>query len=623
MSRFKHDRLLLRQSATTQQIPRAAHRPEDEISCLLDLGFSDAHLDQIRRHASALNLSSAQFVMAKGLVTESDFYRAFAEHIGARFLTQIPPFARDSDWAHALRSGHARLQNGRWIFAPQGRALALLKSRLTRPRAQDVLITSPSVMRQAFAAQMRKRLASHAAHHLARQHPDSSAQSGVSHGQKRALSLICGLIVFGVIDGGALWALCCAIFSAAIAFGVAMRLIGTARALPATQHLAPPLSDGHLPFYTLLVPLYRESNILDQIITNLCALDYPRARHEILLLIEQDDEETRAALAQITLPPHVETILIPAGRPRTKPRALNIGLLYARGDYLVVYDAEDRPETDQLRKAASAFAQGGPKLACLQASLAIDNAKETWITHLFALDYASHFDVLHWGHSRLNLPLPLGGTSNHFRTSVLRDIGGWDAWNVTEDADLGLRLARRGWTCRMLASTTFEEAPPSFQDWLPQRRRWMKGWMQTFLTHTRHPLVLWQEIGPVRAAHILALLIANTFGPLVGIWLSVYVLWHAWLGDLLDANQTWTSQIADLAWAGLAMVGFLSIFIPTLIGAGRRRLVTSLPWLALRPIYWLCNSIASLQALIELVRNPFHWAKTRHGLSKDRGPNPA
>jgi cellulose synthase/poly-beta-1,6-N-acetylglucosamine synthase-like glycosyltransferase len=618
VSRFKRDRLVARAPSPIQNVSRDTSKTADEISCLLARGFSEQHLDETRRRAYALRVSPAHLLIRGGQIGETDFYRCYAHAVGAPFAEIIPKIAHNGDWQTALRSGHARLADGRWLIAPQGRALKALTDRLSRTPRHDVLLTSPSLFRAAMAQQFSQRIVKHAAQHLSRSDASASAQSGVSNGQKRVIAGLLGLICFGVVDGGVIWALCCAIFSAAVAFGVIMRFAGAFRALARPQQTVPPLPEARLPDYTVLVPLYREANMLPSLIMHLQALDYPVERHEILLLIEEDDVETRAALSEMVLPPHMQTIIVPAGFPRTKPRALNVGLLQAQGECLVVYDAEDRPERDQLKKAAAIFAQAHSRLACLQASLAIDNARENWLTRLFALDYASHFDVLHWGHSRLAMPLPLGGTSNHFRTSCLRDVGGWDAWNVTEDADLGLRLARHGLDCRMLASTTWEEAPPTLRDWLPQRRRWMKGWMQTFLTHTRHPLALWREVGTLRAAHILALLIANTFGPLVGIWFTVYVLWHAWLGDLPDARDSWSEFAAGFFWTSLAATGFVSIVIPTLMGAGRRHLWTCLSWLALRPAYWVCMSIAGLQALIEIVRNPFHWAKTRHGLGKKR-----
>ena len=196
------------------------------------------------------------------------------------------------------------------------------------------------------------------------------------------------------------------------------------------------------------------------------------------LLVEEDDSETRAALAHMPPAAWIEVVVTPRGAPRTKPRALNVGLLLARGSLLVVYDAEDAPAPRQLRDAAARFAAAPARLACLQAALAIDNRADTAVSALFAIEYAALFDVLLRGLAALKLPLPLGGSSNHFRVASLRRVRGWDAWNVTEDVDVGLRLARFGYCSDILASTTYEEAPTTVPAWLKQRRRWLKGWMR-------------------------------------------------------------------------------------------------------------------------------------------------
>jgi cellulose synthase/poly-beta-1,6-N-acetylglucosamine synthase-like glycosyltransferase len=611
-----------RAPALIPNVSRETRKREDDISCLEESGFSHGLLLQARLRAAALDISPAHILLSEGKIKPVDFYRTFAHHLGANFTTSPPPFEKRLDWAAALATGTARLSDGRWLMAPQGHSLSALHRRLSRRPRHDLIITTPESFTAAIDQQFGTRIADRASLDLPQTYPGYSAREGLGQWQKSILAILMGLACFGLIDGGLIWLFLCALFSAAVAFGVAVRLAAFVASLPKPHNKEPDLREAQLPFYTLLVPLYREANIVDDLIGHLTRLDYPVIAHEILLLVEDEDKETRAAIAAAALPAHFRVIVAPQGKPRTKPRALNIGLLHTRGDLLVIYDAEDRPEPDQLRKAAAAFACGEDKLACLQASLAIENARDSWLTRLFAIDYAGHFDVLLWGWSRLNLPMPLGGTSNHFRTKALRDAGGWDAWNVTEDADLGLRLARRGYSCRMLASTTWEEAPHDVANWLPQRRRWMKGWMQTCLTHTRQPLRLWRELGFLRAIHILALLIANTFGPLVGIWVTVYVL-YLMLDGSFAPSDAWTAMIAHYFWTGLALSGFISLFLPTLLGAWRRELYKSLPWLGLRAAHWAFMSIASVQAVYELMCRPYHWAKTRHGLSKARAQDPA
>jgi glycosyltransferase XagB len=246
-----------------------------------------------------------------------------------------------------------------------------------------------------------------------------------------------------------------------------------------------------------------------QISCGSCAIipDYPRSKLDIKLVIEHDDHATRLAIEAMRLPATYEIVVAPAGWPWTKPRALNIALPLVRGEFLVIFDAEDAPAPGQLREAAERFLRSSREFACLQARLAIDNIEDSWLTRLFAIEYAVLFDVLNPGLAGLGLPLPLGGSSNHFRTAVLREVCGWDAWNVTEDADLGLRLARLGFRVDILPSSTQEEAPARLDAWLTQRRRWSKGWMQTFITLTRDPRRLVFELG---AANSLALALLMT-----------------------------------------------------------------------------------------------------------------
>lgn len=249
------------------------------------------------------------------------------------------------------------------------------------------------------------------------------------------------------------------------------------RHAPATADRISPEAQP-LPRYSLLVPIYDEAAVVPDLIAALGAIDYPQDRMEVLLILESVDAQTRAAVAAAHLPPHMRVVVVPDGSPRTKPRALSFALRGAIGELVVVYDAEDVPEPDQLHRAARLLATD-PKLGCVQARLNVLNDRETWLTRQFAIEYTVLFDCMLPTLDRLNLPVPLGGTSNHFSRAVLDEVGGWDPFNVTEDADLGIRLARSGWKVKVLASTTWEEAPATFSIWLKQRTRWLKGWMQT------------------------------------------------------------------------------------------------------------------------------------------------
>lgn len=274
----------------------------------------------------------------------------------------------------------------------------------------------------------------------------------------------------------------------------------------------PRLATGDLPRYSVLVPLYRESNIVEDLVGHLAAIEYPRDRIEVFLLVEEDDSETRQAVGRTRLPAWFRVITVPPGEPRTKPRALNVALPFCTGDHVVVYDAEDEPEADQLLRAAARFREMPADVACLQARLGISNSYDGFLTRRFAIDYAALFDCIKCGSANAGWAVPLGGSSNHFRLATLRAVGAWDAWNVTEDADLGVRLARLGWRVEDLVSTTWEEAPNTLGAWMNQRTRWMKGWIQSAIVHLRAPLELLAALGPFRTT----VLASMTFAMLVG-----------------------------------------------------------------------------------------------------------
>ena len=276
------------------------------------------------------------------------------------------------------------------------------------------------------------------------------------------------------------------------------------------------LADAELPVYSVIVAMYREGAVIPKLIAGLDAFDYPRAKLDIKLVIEAGDEETLRAIVAQRLPPRYDVIVVPPGKPRTKPRALNVALDVARGELVCVYDAEDEPAPDQLRRAAARFAEE-PTLDVLQGKLAIANWRDGWLSFMFAVEYAVLFELINPGLSALELPVALGGTTNHFRAATLRRVGGWDAWNVTEDADLGLRLARFGARVGALDSLTVEEAPNDFGNWFRQRTRWQKGWMQTTIVHTREPLRLFRELGLKKGVAGLTLIVGTVmtclFGP--------------------------------------------------------------------------------------------------------------
>jgi len=334
----------------------------------------------------------------------------------------------------------------------------------------------------------------------------------------------------------------------------------------------------------------------------------------VKFVLEADDHETRRALARLNLGSPFEIITAPPIGPRTKPKALNVALPFARGSYTVVYDAEDIPEPDQLRRAVAAFGKADNGLACVQASLTIDNTCDNWLARMFTANYAGQFDAFLPGLAALQLPFPLGGSSNHFRTAVLRKVGGWDPYNVTEDADLGIRLYRLGYRSAALASATYEEAPARFVSWLTQRTRWYKGWMQTWIVHMRRPTRLLRELGPAGAIAFQIFFAANVLAALI------HPLFMAGLCYTLFALPTpWAHTVMENAapiFAASLLSGYGSTIVLDVIGLRRRRLLGHAWVLILTPLHWLLLSLAAWRALFQLLDDPQRWEKTEHGLAK-------
>jgi cellulose synthase/poly-beta-1,6-N-acetylglucosamine synthase-like glycosyltransferase len=333
----------------------------------------------------------------------------------------------------------------------------------------------------------------------------------------------------------------------------------------------------------------------------------------VIVAVEADDRETRAARDN-RIP--VVVIPVPTHGPRTKPKALNVALPFARGTFTVIYDAEDRPEPDQLRSALQAFRAGGEDLACVQARLCIDNTADSWLARLFTAEYAGQFDVFLPGLASLRLPLPLGGSSNHFYTAILREAGGWDPYNVTEDADLGMRLARFGYRSGVIDSTTYEEAPARFGPWLRQRTRWFKGWMQTWLVHMRQPGRLLRDLGLPGFLTFQLIVGGNALAALVHP-LFTAGLFYSVLGGapMWRAGNVALAVLAGL-YASTVVIGYLSSAFLGWLGLLRRGLLDSAWVLVLTPLHWLLLSLAAWRALYQLVFAPYVWEKTEHGLAK-------
>lgn len=374
------------------------------------------------------------------------------------------------------------------------------------------------------------------------------------------------------------------------------------------------LRDEDLPTYTVLVPMFREPEVLPILTQALRNLDYPLAKLDIKIVLEEDDHETIDAARSLNLEGVFEIIRVPASHPQTKPKACNYALRYSQGDFLVIFDAEDKPEPDQLKKVVAAFNQSPDNTACIQCRLNYYNARENWLTRMFTLDYSLWFDLMLPGLEKLKVPIPLGGTSNHFRMDVLRELNAWDPFNVTEDADLGIRLTQKGYRVGVIDSTTFEEANVSIPNWIRQRSRWIKGYMQTFLVHSRRPVHLWRTVGPAGVFGFI-FFIGGTFlsGLLNPVFWSVFAIWMIFGEDVI--SPYFPLPVLYLSLLNLLAGNGLLIYL-TMVAPFRRRWTDLAPWGITVVGYWGLMTVASYKALSQLVFNPFYWEKTQHGLSK-------
>jgi cellulose synthase/poly-beta-1,6-N-acetylglucosamine synthase-like glycosyltransferase len=372
----------------------------------------------------------------------------------------------------------------------------------------------------------------------------------------------------------------------------------------------------NLPLYTIFCPLYKEWQVVPQFVKAISALDWPTDRLDVQLLLEEDDVETIEEIRKMRLPRHFRSIIVPHGFPKTKPKACNYGLSHARGEYAVIFDAEDVPNPDQLRKAYFILSQpGNEKVICAQAKLNFYNYDQNLLTRLFAAEYALWFDLVLTGLQAIKSPIPLGGTSNHFRTKDLRDLKGWDPFNVTEDCDLGMRICKAGFHTVIFNSTTMEEANSRFGNWMRQRSRWIKGYIQTYLVHMRRPH---EFISDLKNPHII------TFQLIVGgKILSIFVNPFMWLTTILyfslraivgpAIESIFPMPILYMAVFSLVIGNFLYMYY-YMIGCMKRGQGELVKYTLLVPIYWLMMSVAAWKGLWQLITKPHYWEKTTHGL---------
>ena len=373
------------------------------------------------------------------------------------------------------------------------------------------------------------------------------------------------------------------------------------------------LQQQDLPTYTVLCPLYKEAQVLPHFLDAIEKLDWPKNKLDVILLLEEDDHQTQEAVQKLSLPSCVRANVVPHSVPKTKPKACNYGLSLAKGQYLVIYDAEDVPEADQLKKAHLAFQKTNPNVICLQAKLNYYNPHQNLITRLFTAEYSLWFDVVLTGLQSIKTTIPLGGTSNHFKTENLRRLQGWDPFNVTEDADLGVRLFKHGYQTAIFNSTTYEEANSQPINWLRQRSRWIKGYMQTYLVHMRNPFKLIKTHGvhAVIFQFVVGGKIASLFiNPFLWVATISYFALYRIVGPTIEA--LYPAPVFYIAVISLVFGNFLYLYY-YMIGCAQRQHWSLIKYVFLIPFYWLSISFAAVIAAYQLIIKPHYWEKTVHG----------
>lgn len=436
--------------------------------------------------------------------------------------------------------------------------------------------------------------------------------------QLRVATFAICLATVGILSFNALvamilaWTLLTFYLAAAMKIGAATMQI---RDLYKYKHRPRPNSKktsiARLPVVSIMVPLFKEKEIANHLVRRMRDLNYPRELLDVCIVIEGDDETTKATIAATDLPRWIRPIEVPAGSIRTKPRAMNYALSFCRGSIIGVYDAEDAPHPDQIHTVVQRFHERSPQVACLQGMLDYYNARTNWLSRCFAIEYATWFRVVLPGIQKLGFALPLGGTTLFFRREALEKLGGWDAHNVTEDADLGIRLVRHGYRTEIIETVTQEEANCRPWAWIKQRSRWNKGYAITWAVHMRDPVKLYRDLGAWKFFGVQVL-----FGATLSQFVLAPVLWSFWL-LMFDVAHPFKDILPQSVLIGIGISLFLTELIQIAIGVfavwgtQHRRLAIFVPTLQL---YFPLGVAAVYKGLFELFTCPFYWDKTEHGV---------
>lgn len=572
---------------------------------------------------------------AQGLVSQGALLKAIADALGLGVVEAIDPQRIVLTEKHAItllrgRDGKIPVKllsrDGDVVFliTPERLKLDAMRKRLAaRPAlARHLRLVDRKVLRAALIERARPLLAREATLRLAERFPALSARTVVNAWQASAIGAAVALLPVGLfLAAGSLLAVAHVLATVFFFACAGLRLT----ALAAMWRRKPPAAafvpEGEKPVYSVLVALYREAAVVPDLIARLDRLVWPRDRLDIKLVCEEGDTGTLAVISARDLPPHIEVVEVPKGGPKTKPKALAYALQMAGGEFVALYDAEDEPHPMQLIEAWHRFRNAGPDLAAVQAPLEIPDRQSGFIARMFAFEYAAQFRGLLPWLSDQGLMLPLGGTSNHFRRAALEAAGGWDPFNVTEDADLGIRLARLGYRAEVISCPTREQPPRNFSVWLPQRSRWFKGWAQTWLVHMRNPALLARELG-FGSFLIAQVLFAGMLASALLHPLLLATLIYCGVGFLLARPAAASGSLllgVDVANVVVGYASFLLLGRQTLARRERRAFWKTV---LCTPFYWVMLSAAGWRALWQLYRRPHHWEKTPHEPDRRcRGPS--
>jgi cellulose synthase/poly-beta-1,6-N-acetylglucosamine synthase-like glycosyltransferase len=594
-----------------------------EEDVLRALGFGKPQIALFADRAARNGTTIEQELLADGSIEPDAYYAAMARLLRLPFLQSLDPDRIvDSPYLdiQLIRPMTVRLTHPRrapvTVIVPEARRLkdlAVMLERLPSLRA-DMAVAAPTAVRQAVWSVGAARRVRETVRALFDWRPQFSAR--ITFWGKQGFYAgfaVSALLVAAVIAPEL--TLACAHCTMSLFYFAAMVLRIAAlrtRKRPAARMQELPAAEN-LPVYTVMVALYKEAALAGQLVSTLGRLHWPRARLDIKIVCEADDRDTIDAVRAANPGPQFEIVEVPPYQPRTKPKALCYALAAARGTYLAIYDAEDRPHPDQLLEAYGKFCASPDNVVCLQAPLIISNAQQSWISALFSLEYSALFRRMLPMLARLRMPMPLGGTSNHFKTDVLRACGGWDPFNVTEDADLGMRLYRLGYRSDVIHRPTLEDAPTNATIWTAQRTRWFKGWLQTWLVLMRAPNTVRREMG-TRAFAMFHLLIG---GMLISSLTHVFILVFLSIGIaalLKPPGQGLPLRDTFLLMVdGANILGSYATFLALGLTAmtGHEKKLVGRRWSGI-PIYWMMSSWAAWRAVFELQSKPFFWAKTPH-----------